>query len=109
MFINLPNNTNLYFLSYFTLVLSIIASIIAKKSSTGQIKISINNKYSNSFPYLQITTKDKEIRGQIRDIFNENLIILDGDDGFKSVVEWDSISSLKLQETKILQSHINQY
>ena len=109
LFINLPNNTDLYFLSYFTLVISIIASIIAKKSSTEQIKIAINNKYSNSFPYLQITTKDKEIRGQIRDIFNKNLIILDGDDGFKSVVEWDSISSLKLQETKILQSHINQY
>ena len=109
MFINLPNNTDLYLVSYFTLVLSIIASIITKKSSTEQIKIAINNKYSNSFPNLQITTKDKEIRGQIRDIFNENLIILDGDDGFKSVVEWDSISSLKLQETKILQSHINQY
>ena len=77
MFINLLNNIYLLILSYSTLLISIITLIYLKKYFVEQVKCAINNKYLNSFPYLQITMNDKEIRGHIQDIFNEKLIILD--------------------------------
>ena len=109
IFINLLNNIDLSILSYSTLLISIITLINLKKYFSEQVKIAINNKYLNSFPYLQITTNDKEIRGYIQDIFNEKLIILDDGEGLKSVVEWDSISSLRLIKTQIFQSNLDKY
>ena len=103
------NNLILLIMSYFTLLLSIITSIIIQKSFSEQVKYVINNKYVNSFPYLEITTDKKEIIGNIRNIFNKNLIVIEDGEGLISVVEWDSISSLRLQKTKIIQSHIDKY
>lgn len=71
------------------------------------IKISINNLYLNKFPYLEIVTKDENLNGNLEDIFNEDIIILDKN-GLKIVIEWDSISSLKFHE-KISQSNLYIY
>lgn len=85
----------------FLILISII--VILRKLEQNfykNIKKSLNDLYLEKFPYLEIPVKEEKLNGNLEDIFNENLIVLNKN-GLKVVIEWDSIYSLKFYEINI--------
>lgn len=85
----------------FLILISII--VILRKLEQNfykNIKKSLNDLYLEKFPYLEIPVKEEKLNGNLEDIFNENLIVLNKN-GLKVVIEWDSIYSLKFYEKNI--------
>lgn len=94
------------------LTVPILASVVffsrmSEQKFYNNIKSSLNELYLDKFPYLEITVKEEKLNGNLEDIFNENLIVLNKN-GLKVVVEWDSIYSLKFYE-KVIQNDLSLY
>lgn len=90
-------------LSLFLIIVSFyVLNIIIRRKLFDSLKSKLNTEYGKNFPNIQITTKAGNINGKIQDVFNEDIIVLD-DNGLKSVVEWNEITTLKLQDKSIQQ------
>ncbi len=72
-------------------------NIIVRRELFDSLKSKLTIEYGKNFPYIHITTKAGEINGNIQDVFNEDIIVLD-DNGLKAVVEWNEISTLRLRD-----------
>jgi len=97
----------LYFVS-FTLLASIIFGLRRfEQTFYEKIENSLSKLYLNKFPNLEITINEEKLTGNLEDIFNEKIIVLNKN-GLKVVIEWDSISSLKFYE-KVIQNDLSFY
>lgn len=97
----------LYFVS-FTLLASIIFGLRRfEQTFYEKIENSLSKLYLNKFPNLEITINEEKLTGNLEDIFNEKIIVLNKN-GLKVVIEWDSISSLKFYE-KVVQNDLSFY
>ncbi len=61
------------------------------------IKSVINNRIHDECPKITITSKEIEIRGNIKDIFEEEYIILN-DYGHLNIIKWEDITGIYLHE-----------
>ena len=64
--------------------------ILAKKDFIGFIKSAINKEISNKCSHITVTTDEREIAGNIIDIFDDEIIVLD-EKGYKSIAKWVDI------------------
>lgn len=104
---NLNGFIIIYVFSFTALASVIFASRRLEQQFYEKIETSLNNLYLNKFPNLEITTKEEKVNGNLEDIFNKKLIILNKN-GLNVVVEWDSISSLKFHD-KVIQNDLSLY
>jgi hypothetical protein len=77
----------------------IIVIIIFKKTFWNFVlkwlKVDLNTKYLNDFPYVNISTKSGNFNGKIVDIFDDNMILL-YNAGTKISTEWNQIIFMEL-------------
>ena len=97
----------LYGLTFPIFASVIFFSRMIEQKFYDNVKISLNKLYLDKFPYLEITVKEEKLNGNLEDIFNENLMVLNKN-GLKIVIEWDSIYSLKFYE-KVIQNDLSFY
>ncbi|AIY89888.1 hypothetical protein [Geoglobus acetivorans] len=75
--------------------MAFIASISNHRNMRGLLKLLLNVKYLDKYPYVQIKTEFGNLEGYIADLFDERLIVLRKDDKI-SVAEWNSIVTVEL-------------
>jgi hypothetical protein len=88
---------NLYTISITITVFTLIILKWNHDEFLDKIKSKLSTQYSNGFPFIHITTEDREVTGKIQDIFDKDLVILD-DNGLQTAVEWNMITILGLKE-----------
>lgn len=89
--------TSITMVSISLMLISPFLYLISIRFFKGELKHFINTTKKTHFPILKITTKEStQIEGQIIDIFNEKVIILE-DQNLEKIVSWDSVSSLEIE------------
>ncbi len=87
----------IYIISLTIIVITVFFLKMTHEEFLDKIKSKLNTKYLNEFPFVHITTDNREITGKIQDIFDEDVVILD-DNGLKMVIEWNTIVTLGLKK-----------
>jgi hypothetical protein len=79
---------------------TILLLIMCRKYLLYYSKTLLNSKYNVNFPYVHIKTNSMELKGKVRDIFDENLIILENHENYSYLiiksVKWNSIEYLEI-------------
>ncbi|NOQ47742.1 MAG: hypothetical protein GQ576_01135 [Methanococcoides sp.] len=94
---NYPFNEEINFLilifemSFALAIVSFYFMIVTKKDFRFFVKEEINEKIMKNCPPIKITTKESEIIGNIMEIFNDEIIMLN-DNGNKNIRKWDEIT-----------------
>lgn len=101
--INILWNKNFIILVIFwslALILGILTYKLVKQwkgESINCLKKIINKSYSDEFPY--VVTNIPNIEGQLKDVFNEDFLVLDGK-GIEKMTFWSSIKYMHTKEVK---------
>ena len=89
--------TSITMVSISLMLISPFLYFISIRFFKAELKHFINKTKKTHFPILKVTTKEStQIEGQIIDIFNEKVIILE-DQNIEKIVSWDSVSSLEIE------------
>ncbi|MCK4797233.1 MAG: hypothetical protein KAT05_07610 [Spirochaetes bacterium] len=88
---------NIYTISLTIIVVTVIILKWNYDEFLDKIKSKLSTQYLNEFPFVHITTEDREVTGKIQDVFDNDFVILD-DNGLKTAVEWKTITILGLKE-----------
>ena len=81
---------SIFEMSFALTIVAYYQLIVGKKDFIGFIKTAINEKISNNCPHITITTNEREIMGNIKNVFDDEIIVLD-DKGYKSIAKWVDI------------------
>ncbi|WP_406656366.1 hypothetical protein V7O62_10960 [Methanolobus sp. ZRKC2] len=94
-----PNWNYLALIFIFSLLVSLLSSIILCRSSfafLGEGKSKIINYYSRGYPYVNIKTSSGSLNGHIKDVFNKHVIVLN-EKGVQKLTSWNNIGIIEIE------------
>ncbi len=91
--------TSMFELSIVLFIVTLWYLVRIRRNFINSIKSAINIKINNECSPITVITNRGEINGNIKDIFNDEVILLDYQ-GHNNIVQWEDITGLYIHEDK---------